>query len=181
MKLAGSVILSCLLGGCAANKPAELSGPGRLVDVGILTIAAAPADTYPVEANETYRYPDPWDDHLPPAYPESLLAQRLPPVRLKLRAIVDEGGRVTQTTLLDSGGAAPHPAFVAAARATVGAWAFTPLVRLTPAPGETTTLAYQGITHQFTGKAVALPFHQDYEFTFTQRDGIGFVTTQAPR
>jgi hypothetical protein len=56
-----------------------------------------------------------------------------------------------------------------------------PLIRRRPAAGKTTTLAYHGSTRQYAGVATALPFHQDYEFTFTQRDGIGFVATQSSK
>src|SRR5687767_1526155 len=73
--------------GCAAKKPAELVDPDRLGDVAILPIEAAAADSYAVESNEHYDQPVPWDDNLPPAYPEVLLAQRLPPVRVKVRMI----------------------------------------------------------------------------------------------
>ena len=73
------------------------------------------------------------------------------------------------------------PAFFAAVQAALGKWTFMPLIRQKPARDKTTTLAYHGVTHQFSGEATALPFHQDSEFTFTQRDGIGFVSTLAPR
>lgn len=164
--------------GCAAKKPAEFVDPGRLGDVGILPIEAAPADSYTVESNEHYDYPVPWDDNLPPAYPEDLLAQRLPPVHVKVRMIVDEGGVVQRTMLLDTP-ERTDPAFFAAIEAAVGRWTFMPLIRRKPAAG-TTKLTYHGHTQQYAGVAAALPFHQDYEFTFTQRDGIGFVTTLAP-
>jgi len=166
--------------GCAAKKPAEFVDPDRLGDVGVLKIEAAPGESYPVETDERFVYPAPWDDNPPPAYPELLLAQRLPPVRMKVRVIVDEGGRVQQTALLGPPGQ-NDAAFFAAVQSALGKWTFTPLIRQKPAPGKTTTLTYHGITHQMTGDATALPFHQDYEFTFTQRDGIGFVSTQAPK
>jgi hypothetical protein len=174
-----AVALGGIFAGCAAKKPAEFVDPGRLGDVGVLALEAAAADTYAVESNEHYDPPAPWDDNLPPAYPESLLAQRLPPVRVKVRMIVDEGGRVQGTTLLDNGGAT-DPAFFQSVQAALARWTFLPLIRRTPTAGRTTTLEYHGISHQFAGIATALPFHQDYEFTFTQRDGIGSVTTRAP-
>lgn len=173
------VALCGIFAGCAAKRPVEFVDPGRLGDVGVLALEAAAGDTYAVESNEQYDPPAPWDDNLPPIYPESLLAQRLPPVRVKVRMIVDEGGRVQGTTLLDDPGAT-DPAFFQSVQAALGRWTFMPLIRRTPATGETTTLHYHGISHQFAGIATALPFHQDYEFTFTQRDGIGSVTTHAP-
>ncbi|MBC8024570.1 MAG: hypothetical protein H7Y89_01135 [Steroidobacteraceae bacterium] len=175
-----AIALCGVVAGCAAKKPAELVEPDRIGDVGILAIEAAPADSYPVDTGERFVYPAPWDDNPPPSYPELLLSQRLPPVRVKIRLIVDEGGRVQQTTLLDAPGQ-NDPAFFAAVQTALGTWTFTPLIRQKRARGKTTTLKYHGITHQMTGDATALPFHQDYEFTFTQRDGIGFVSTQAPR
>jgi hypothetical protein len=172
--------LCAVLAGCAAKKPAELVDPGRLGDVGILAIEAAPADSYPVESDAHYDYPAPWGDNPPPAYPGTLLSQRLPPVRVRVRMIVDEGGRVRKTSLLGDAGR-DDPAFFAAVETALGRWTFMPLIRRRPAAGKTTTLAYHGSTRQYDGEATALPFHQDYEFTFTQRDGIGFVATQSSK
>ena len=180
LRYAGAIALCWVIAGCAAKKPAELVDPDRLGDVGMLAIEAAPGASYAVETDERFIHPAPWDDNPPPAYPESLLAQRLPPVRVRVRLIDDEGGRVRETTLLDAPGQG-EPAFFAAVQAALGKWTFSPLIRVRPAGDKTTTLAYHGITHQMSGDATALPFHQDYEFTFTQRDGIGFVSTLAPR
>jgi hypothetical protein len=174
-----ALALCGIFAGCAAKRPAGFVDPGRLGDVGVLAIEAAAADTYAVESNEQFDPPAPWDDNLPPAYPESLLAQRLPPVRVKVRMIVGEDGRVQRTTLLDDAGAT-DPAFFQSVETALNRWTFLPLIRRMPVADRTTTLHYHGISHQFSGIATALPFHQDYEFTFTQRDGIGSVTTNAP-
>ena len=175
-----AIALCWVFAACAAKKPAELADPDRLGDVGVLAIDAAPGNSYAVAADENYLYPAPWDDNLPPAYPEGLLAQRLPPARVKVRMIVDEGGRVRETTLLDAPGR-NDPAFFAAVQAALGRWTFMPLIRLKAARDKTTTLEFHGTRRQFSGDATALPFHQDYEFTFTQRDGIGFVSTISPK
>jgi hypothetical protein len=172
------VALVLLVAGCAAKKPVELADP-RLGDVAVKPLQPASSDHYAEPApDERYDYPVQFDENAPPAYPDALLAKQLPPVRMKVRLIVDETGIVTESAPLDSSESA-DPAFFGAIQTAVRDWKFTPLVRITAAP-ERTDIIFQGVIMTYTGKATALPFHQDYEFTFTQRDGKGFVSTQAP-
>jgi len=46
--------------------------------------------------------------------------------------------------------------------------------------GTFTEIVFNGFVSRYDGKATALPFHQDYDFTFTQKDGKGSVTSAAP-
>jgi hypothetical protein len=166
------------LAGCAAKKPIERPDP-RLGDVAVKPLQPASSDQYaaPVPGEE-YEYPAPFGDNTPPVYPDTLLAKQLPPVSVKVRVIFDETGIPTASEQLDSA-ASPHPEFFGAVQTAVREWRFSPLVRINAGPGRT-EIIFQGYRGVYTGKAVALPFHQDYEFTFTQRDGKGFVSTQAP-
>jgi len=170
--------LVLLLAGCATEKPVELPDP-RLGDVAIRQLQPASSDQYAAAApGEQYDYPFPFHENAPPAYPDALLAKQLPPVSVKVRLIVDESGSVTEAAPLDSA-ASEDPEFFGAIQTAVRDWKFTPLVRITAAP-ERTVIVFPGGRATYSGKATALPFHQDYEFTFTQRDGKGFVSTQSP-
>jgi hypothetical protein len=172
--------LCAALAGCAAPPARFVLPPSPVGDVGIIPIEACETDRYPVVSDETYEYPAPWDDNLPPAYPESLLARRLDPVRIQVRMIVDEGGRVTQVGLLEPASDV-DAAFFSEVQRALGSWTFLPLIRRKPVPNQTTTLRYHGTSRQYGGVAVALPFHQDYEFWFTQRDGVGYVSAAPPK
>jgi hypothetical protein len=170
--------LLLLLAGCAARKPVALPDP-RLGDVAIKQLEPGSSDHYSAAApDEKYDYPFPFHENVPPAYPDALLAKQLPPVSVKVRLIVDEMGSVTESAPLDSATPA-DPEFFGAVQTAVRDWKFTPLVRITAAD-ERTVIVFPGGRATYTGKATALPFHQDYEFTFTQRDGKGFVSNQAP-
>jgi hypothetical protein len=170
--------LVLLVAGCAAKKPVELADP-RLGDVAVEQLQPAASDRYAEPApDEAYDYPVQFDENAPPTYPDALLAKQLPPVRVKVRLIVDVTGSVTESAPLDSAASA-DPAFLGAILTAVRDWKFTPLVRITAAAGKT-DIIFQDVVITYPGKATALPFHQDYEFTFVQRDGKGFVSTQAP-
>jgi len=173
-----AVGLVFLVAGCAAKKPVELRDP-RVGDVAVRQLQPASSDHY-AEAGpeEKYDYPFPFHENVPPNYPDALLAKQLPPVSVKIRLIVDETGRVTDSAPLDSATSA-EPEFFGAMQTAVREWKFTPLVRIIGSVGRT-DIVYQGGVIWYQGKATALPFHQDYEFTFTQRDGKGFVSTLAP-
>jgi TonB family protein len=170
--------LVALLAGCATKKAVEPVDPRR-GDVAVHTIDSPPADTYAEpEKGEAYDSPRPFDQNAAPRYPAELLAQRLPPVSVKVRLIVDESGKVTDVLALDSD-ATMNPAFFASTEAAVRSWQFSPLVRFGKGGGST-TIEFSGLKETYEGQAQALPFHQDYEFTFRQRDGKGFVSTSTP-
>lgn len=167
--------LAGLLTGCVAKKPVEPADPRR-GDVAIRTIEQTAAETYPPpDKHESYDSPVPFDESAAPQYPASLLVQHLPPVSIKVRVIVDESGSVTQVSPLDLAATA-DPSFFASIDATVRSWKFSPLVKFGKGAGST-TIKFHGREQTYEGAATALPFHRDYEFTFAQRDGEGFVST----
>jgi TonB family protein len=170
-------LAAVVLPGCGAKKPVDLAATDRLGDVGMIRIEAPESQSYPVESDQTWQYASPWDDNLPPTYPESLLARRLPPTRVKVRMIVDETGRVTSVEPLDPAGTA-DPAFLAAVQSALKIWTFRPLLKVEPKKRDSTTLVFHGIQMTLDGLVTPLPYHEDYEFAFTQRDGIGYVSTR---
>jgi hypothetical protein len=97
---------------------------------------------------------------------------------VRVRVVVDEHGVVTDSTALEA--PTDYPQFFAAVQAVVGAWKYWPLVKVVPAAGVSTDIVFNGYLSRYEGTATALPFHQDYDVTFTQKDGKGVVTTAAP-
>jgi TonB family protein len=117
-------------------------------------------------------------DQVAPVYPEELLAQKLPATTVRVRLIVDTNGIVTDSTALE---APPnYPQFFAAVQAAVQQWTYSPLVRSVPGEGET-AVHFNGWSMTYSGKATAMPFHQDYDIVFTQKDGQGVVTSGTPQ
>jgi hypothetical protein len=106
-----------------------------------------------------------------------LLAQQLPATTVRVRLIVDENGVVTDSTALE---APPnYPQFFASVQAAVRQWTYWPLVRSVPGE-ESTRLYFNGWSATYSGRATAMPFHQDYDIVFTQKDGKGVVTSVTP-
>jgi TonB family protein len=169
--------VAALLSGCATKKAVE-SVDLRSGDVAVHTIDSPPADTYAEpEKGEAYDSPRPFDQNVAPQYPAELLARLLPPLSVKVRLVVNESGNVTDVLALDPAGTI-DPEFVASIEAAVRSWQFSPLVRFGKGSGST-TIEFHGTKEIYEGQAKALPFHQDYEFTFRQHDGKGFVSTSA--
>jgi hypothetical protein len=163
-------ISAAVLAGCRTQPPLEPDVRSGIV--GANAIETEGAQQYsPEEADSYYDYPIAAPSNALPVYPEGMLAARLPPVRIKVRLIVDEQGVVSQCSPIDPSDAV-HPEFVAAIQDAVRGWRFMPLVSIKRGT-EQTSVAAHGHRTIYPGRATALPFHEDYEFTFTQRDGKG--------
>jgi hypothetical protein len=134
--------LAALFIGCAAKKPVEPVDPRR-GDVAVRTIDATTAETYPApEKGEDYDTPYPFEENGAPLYPAKLLSEHLPPVSVKVRLIVDEGGSVTQVAPLDVA-AAGDPSFFDSVEAAVRSWQFSPLVKFGQGSGSAGVLLGQ--------------------------------------
>jgi len=163
--------------GCVAQQAIERADSPRTGSVAMQAVSADDSQSYEVATNETWFPPAPMDDLVAPAYPEELLAQMLPSITVRVRLIVDENGIVTDSTALE---APPnYPQFFAAVQAAVRQWTYSPLVRSVPGE-ESTQLLFNGWASTYPGKATAMPFHQDYDIVFTQKDGKGVVTSVTP-
>jgi TonB family protein len=129
-------------------------------------------------SNEHWVAPTPFGENEAPAYPPELLAANLPPVKVRVRIVVDEHGVVSSSSAI----AAPpdYPQFFAAVQAAIHDWKFWPLVKWQPVAGTRTVIEFNGWARTYEGTATALPFHQDYDVTFTQKDGKGVITLSAP-
>lgn len=147
--------------GCASQPPPVATPP-----VGYAANGSVSAEI--LEADATARYqPVPGSDYLDPVgnprnarpvYPAGLLRQRLPPVQVAVRLIVDAtGGVIDARIVADQGGEQP---FADAVLVAVRGWRFAPLQRVTGTRLE------------------SLPFTEDYRFTFRQINGHAVVETE---
>jgi hypothetical protein len=168
--------LACLLVACRTQPPLE---PERTGHVGAQIVETEGAERYRVDPGSFYDYPVPAPSNPMPAYPPDLLAAQLPPVRIRVRVIVSEAGLVSQVTPIDPSDAV-HPRFIAAVQDAVLRWRYMPLVKVERGPVQTRIIAH-GHETTYPGVATALPFHEDCEFTFTQRDGTGSASMSGTR
>jgi len=171
------MLLALLLVACATQQ--ALTQLPRAGDVAMTQVRPADEQSYPVTApNEQWDMPYPFTENLTPVYPPELLAWHLSPMTVRVRVIVDEHGNVIDSTALEA--PPDYPQFFAAVQAVVRDWKFWPLVRWLPVEGARTDIEFNGWIRSYAGPATALPFHQDYDITFTQKDGKGVVTSAAP-
>lgn len=166
-----------ILAACAAHQAIETADSPRTGRVAMQAVAADDTKSYAIATSETWFEPAPMEEHVAPVYPEELLAQDLPAITVRVRLVVDENGLVTDSTALEA--PATYPQFFAAVQAAVRQWTYSPLVRSVPGVKET-LLYFNGWSATYAGNATAMPFHQDYDIVFTQKDGKGVVTSVTP-
>jgi len=167
------LLVAGLLVACAAQQ--ALQQLPRSGDVAMTAVDATAEQSYAMADDALWVAPTPFAENEAPVYPPELLTANLAPIKVRVRVVVDGGGVVTESTALEA--PADYPQFFAAVQAVVGAWKYWPLVKVLPSPGTRTDIAFNGYVSTYDGQATALPFHQDYDFIFTQKDGKGSVTS----
>jgi outer membrane biosynthesis protein TonB len=173
------LMLALLLVACATQQALEQADLPRSGNVAMTEVNAADEQSYAMDADAQWVAPQAFYENEAPVYPPELLAANLPSVKVRVRVIVDERGVVADSTAIEA--PADYPQFFSAVQAVVGGWKYWPLVKVIPThDGTRTEIVFNGFVSTYEGKATALPFHQDYEFTFTQRDGQGVVTSSSP-
>lgn len=172
------LLIASLLVACAAQQAIQHMELPRSGDVAMTAVDASEDQSYPMTGDASWVAPTPFAENEAPVYPADLLAANLPPITVRVRVVVSEHGVVTESRAI----VAPpdYPQFFAAVQAVVGAWKYWPLVKVLSSPGTRTDIVFNGYVSTYDGQATALPFHQDYDFTFTQKDGQGTVTSAAP-
>lgn len=118
-------------------------------------LQASSSERYPRESDATYALPYPAAENAVPQYPAGLLSSRLPPVNVQASLVVDGDGAVTDATIIE--GDSVPPEFAQSVLVAVRSWRFSPLKR------------------RKEGKVEALPFSQQYTFTFRQVNGRAVV------
>jgi hypothetical protein len=172
------LLVASLLVACAAQQALNNIDLPRSGNVAMTPIDAPQEQSYSMADDAQWVAPTPFDENEAPVYPPDLLAANLPPITVRVRVVVDEGGVVTESSAIDV--PPDYPQFFAAVQAVTGGWKYWPLVKVLPAPGTRSEIFFSGYVSTYEGQATALPFHQDYDFTFTQKDGKGNVTSAAP-
>ena len=175
-----SILLVFAVSGCKHELQRGNTGPVTEVtmqgEVSGAAVEPAFADRYVKKTGVRYEQPTAFPENPMPVYPQALLAARLPPVQLKVRLVIDEQGRVKQTNALTELTEA-RQSFMASIQLAVQSWKFLPLVQISESE-ETTMMTVGEFTTAYPGKAIALPFHQDYVFVFQQVDGKPSVTAE---
>lgn len=173
------LLVAFLLVACATQQAIQRMDLPRSGNVAMTEVNAADEQSYAMAGSEQWVAPQAFYENEAPTYPPELLAANLPPITVRVRVVVTEQGVVADSTALEA--PADYPQFFAAVQAVVGAWKYWPLVKVVPTnDGTFTEIVFNGFVSRYDGKATALPFHQDYDFTFTQKDGKGSVTSAAP-
>jgi hypothetical protein len=167
-------MVAVVLVGCATNTTkSDNDQAHRRGQVSGNLIEAPAADQYAASPGIRFQQPTPSPDNALPDYPSRLLSQHLAGVEIKIRLVVDEHGAVIQTQPLQAISDPLQP-FLRAVESAVSHWQFIPLIKLADAPGSS-TVVIGDTSLLFDGQATALPFHQDYAFTFEQVNGQPIV------
>ena len=171
------MMLALVLVACATQQALKTVVP-RSGDVAMSAVETPGEQSYATPSDSQWDLPYPFEENVTPVYPPELIASNLAPMTVRVRLIVDEHGDVVDSTAL----AVPpdYPQFFAAVQAAVHDWKFWPLVKWKPVEGARTEIEFNGWVRRYEGTATALPFHQDYDITFTQKDGKGVVMSAAP-
>jgi hypothetical protein len=140
-------------------------------------IPAKPQGQHAAKQGTRLEAPVPYSDNATPLYPEPLLAETLPAIRVRVRILVDERGGVTSVTPLDAVPPEQEP-FLLSIRSALSDWRFWPFVQVTDGPGTSTVTSSDGETRQYSGAVQLLPFYEDYQFVFRQHDGKGTISAQ---
>lgn len=171
------LLVAFLLVACATQQAIQHIELPRSGNVAMTEVNAADEQSYAMAGTEQWVAPQAFYENEAPTYPPELLAANLPPIKVRVRVIVTEQGVVAESNALEA--PADYPQFFAAVQGVLGAWKYWPLVKVVPTnDGTFTEIVFNGFVSRYDGKATALPFHQDYDFTFTQKDGQGIVTTK---
>ena len=171
-----AIVLLCTAAAACTQAPSRPSAAAASRNV------RGSVDVQDMEADDTQRYAASatvkyvqalgYPENVMPDYPRDLLALRLPEVVVHVRVVVDANGHVVDVVTLDGevAGAEQARFFDAVRQACLG-WRYSPLLRLDLSSGPVTVQDEQA-TVTYEGRPTALPFHLDYAFRFTQRDGV---------
>ena len=158
------------LAGCqaGASSSTKEQAPDKAGAVSYTIVPAASSGAYQLKHSEHAFGAQPIA-HDAPIYPASLVSQRLAPVSIHAKAVIDEQGHVTDVRDLDGASTPSHAAFFAACREAVIHWQFTPMTVVEDIEDG------RGNMSQTRKNA---PFSLDYAFRFELVDGRPTVTPQ---
>lgn len=179
--LTGAVLVGCAHGGASPVAVSAVDAVSRSGDVGVTDISefAAPSGRLVLADNETFFLPLPALDNALPAYPQPLLAQRLPPQVVCVKVGVGTQGEIMTAAPIastacpvDDPGMQPAAdrRFFDAARDAVLRWRFDAAFRC-EYPNDAARIRQDCSGGREAAQAVSLA----YRFVFEQRDGRGSV------
>ncbi|MEP7042378.1 MAG: hypothetical protein ABI843_04915 [Dokdonella sp.] len=172
----GSTLLCCGLAGCVPSPtraPPQARGAVQTKE-----LPAPGSERYEHAANIDYIAALPYPENAVPAYPPGLLALGLPPIAVAVRLSIDVEGKVVDVSSIDPLSTQEQERFLAVVRQTCLRWGFSPLIQLDLDAGPTTVVE-DGATVTYKGRPTPLPFHLDYQFVFSQQDGLPLVEGSA--
>jgi len=142
------------------------TAPRGQVEASLLEATAT--ERYQYVEGVSFEQPTPFPENAVPTYPVTQLRYRLAPVSVAVRVVVNSEGFVSSVEPL--GQPSEHHEFVQSVVEAVQTWRYYPLVKTVLGP-ERTKIRVGDATTTYNGVATALPFHQDYAFSFSQLDG----------
>lgn len=158
-----------LLAGCHAERPVpvEAAKPDAAGEVTYTLLPSATEGQYQLKKDENAYGAVPVT-HDPPVYPVALVGKNLPPAVVRVKAIVDGEGHVTEVRDLDTLQGPEHAAFFDACREAVSHWEFSPMTFVREVEDK------QG---NMTEARRTAPFSLDYAFNFEIVEGRPGVRT----
>jgi TonB family protein len=161
--IASLAFLACLVAGCATTPEETTSQTSFLADgvVAAEIVDKPSSERYEIRPGEQFFSEVPRRENVRPAYPTQLLVERLGPISVTARIVVNASGEVEKAEIVESSAAIPQ--FSESVLAAVKTWTFLPLKRVVG------------------NKLEPLPFTQDYKFTFKQENGRAVVVQGSPR
>lgn len=138
-----------------------LTQPSRTGDVSYALVPATGSGQYALKRGES-AYGAQLISQDPPVYPPALITANLPPTTVRVKAIVDGNGRVTEVRDMDSVTSPNHAAFIAACREAMMRWTYTPM---------TFVEEVEGAKGNISESKRTAPFSMDYAFKFALVDG----------
>jgi hypothetical protein len=138
------------------------------------------ADQHEHVAHIDYIPARPRPDNAVPAYPRDLLDLRLPPELVAVRLDIDAQGNVVDVVSVDPFASQDQRRFLAAVKQTCLRWTFSPLIQLDLDAGPTKVVE-NGVTVDYRGLPKPLPSQFDYQFVFSQQDGLPLVEASASK
>lgn len=169
-RLAGVVLLIAAVSaaGChtAPSVPDRAKAPPKEGAVSYSALQPAAGEQYTLKVSEHAFGAQPIVRGAP-AYPEALIAKALPPVVVRVKAIVDDSGKVSDVRDLDPSSDPDHLAFFKACQAAVSTWEFSPMTVVQESDDG------HGNISQVRKNAA---FSMDYAFRFELVDGKPHVS-----
>lgn len=158
-----TLLAGVLLAACQTTppKPGHGESSHKEGEVSYSELPAASAAQYKLKQSEHAFGAQPISND-PPVYPEQLVGKALPTVTVRVKAIVDDSGSVTEVRDLDASSDTNHQAFLDACRTAVTRWKFSPMTIVQESDDG------RGNISQVRKNAA---FSRDYAFRFEIVDG----------